>query len=104
MPGGGSRSRERAARVGQPLTLDAFLSRSYLVAVARGQVVDTPEARTAWDAGARLTFALFLERECSRHAEDIRGIGIDLDRLREAHPWLGPALEAAGALEHVEVC
>ena len=86
------------------MTLDTFLSRSYLVAVARGEVTDTPEARTAWDAGARLTFALFLERECSRHADDIRDIEADLSRLCDSHPWLGPALELAGELEHVEVC
>jgi hypothetical protein len=50
-----------------------------------------------------LAFGLFLERESARHAGDIRGIEADLAELREAHPWLGPALDGANALEHVDV-
>lgn len=85
------------------MTLDTLIDRAYLIAVARGQITDTPEARLAFRAGARLVFALFLARESNRHAADIRDIEIDLDRLRERDPWLGPALEIAGATEHVEV-
>jgi len=84
------------------VTLDAFIARARAVRAARGQATEDPALE--FEAGVRLAMALFLERECSRHAADIRDIESDLSRLCDAHPWIGPALELAGETEHVEVC
>lgn len=71
------------------MTLDTFIARARAVRAARGQATEDPALE--FEAGVRL-------------AGDIRDIEFDLSALCDAHPWIGPALELAGATEHVEVC
>lgn len=82
------------------MKLGEFTARARSVRGARG--IMPTEPAEAFNDGAVLGFALFLVREASRHRQDIREIEVDLAELVERYPWLGPALVAAGPLEHVE--
>jgi len=82
------------------LTLADCCARARAIRVSRGLATTDPEQE--FDAGLVLGFALFLTREARRHAGDIGDIQADLSAMRASIPWLGPALDSAEPLEHVE--
>ncbi len=83
------------------MNLADLKARAWAVRQARGEATQDP--REEFGAGVELGLALFLVREGDRHRGDIREIEVDLAVLVERYPWLGPALVAAGPLEHVDV-
>ncbi len=82
------------------MNLADFAARARSVRAARS-IMPTDPAE-AFNDGTVLGCALFLMREAARHRQDIREIEKDLAALVERYPWLGPALVAAGPLEHVD--
>jgi hypothetical protein len=82
------------------VNLSDLCARARAIRAARGNATTDPGQE--FDAGVVLAFALFLRREDERHAGDRRDIRRDLADLCTAIPWLGPALDGAEPLEHVE--
>ena len=83
------------------MNLADFAARARSIRAAR--LVTSTDPDEVFSDGTVLGLALFLVRESERHRQDIREIEADLSALAERYPWLGPALVAAGPLEHVGV-